>query len=454
MIEVARADLVAQYIGATAIKTTEVFEKALGGVLFIDEAYTLTSQSGGSGPDFGQEAVDTIMKLMEDHRSDIVVIVAGYTDQMAQFLASNPGMASRFTKTIEFPNYTVDELVTIVRGMAAKHYYELDDDVLAALRRYFDKTPRGKTFGNGRVARQLFETMISTQASRLAAADTDSDLSRFAASDVPLADGDDGTDEEQSSLPPSPAAHELARLVGQEQVKDALLARLTGMLALHQRRQPLTGLANLVFDGPEASGRRTVARLFARSLAELGLLKSGVTTELPLSAIPCRFDGQAQIRLRAAVRAAATGALLIDIDPPFLRRSDAEQARVVAAVREVLGAAQDTVLLLTGQHQYISGLLGGRTELAGRFAEHLRFADYPPADLAELVVRWWTERGWQVGDGVAAAIAARPPAGRVREAHDFAATIAARTTSTTVTLSDLDSVPEPVEVRQAVPVPA
>jgi Holliday junction resolvasome RuvABC ATP-dependent DNA helicase subunit len=448
MVEVARADLVAQYIGATAIKTTEVFEKALGGVLFIDEAYTLTSQAGGSGPDFGQEAVDTIMKMMEDHRSDIVVIVAGYTDQMAQFLASNPGMASRFTKTVEFPNYTVDELVTIVRGMAAKHYFELDDDVLDALHRYFDKTPKGKTFGNGRVARQLFESMISTQASRLAASNgADNELSRFAASDVPLADGDDGSDSDEDNLPPGPSARALSTLVGQAAVKEALLARLTGLVALNRRRQPLNGLANLVFDGPAGSGRRAVAGLFARSLAELGLVGSGVVTELPLSALPARFDGQAQARVRAAVADAAGGALLVDIDEAFLARPDLEKNRVVAAVREVLAAHQDLVLLVSGQQPMIGALLGGRTDLAGRFAEHLRFTDYSPVERAELVGLWWARHGLRVGEGVTAALVAGLPAGGVRGAHLLAAAVAASTTSRTVTTADLDGFRSSAEVK-------
>ncbi|MFD4637137.1 right-handed parallel beta-helix repeat-containing protein [Lentzea sp. NPDC058436] len=167
LVEVARADLVAQIIGGTAIKTTEVVTTALGGVLFVDEAYTLTSQSGGSGPDFGQEAVDTLMKLMEDHRDSLVVIVAGYSEQMERFLASNPGMASRFTRTVEFPNYSVDELVTITTGLCHKHQYQLSVDGVAAVREWFEQVPKGGTFGNGRVARQLFESMVSNQASRL-----------------------------------------------------------------------------------------------------------------------------------------------------------------------------------------------------------------------------------------------------------------------------------------------
>ncbi|MFI6022882.1 right-handed parallel beta-helix repeat-containing protein [Streptomyces sp. NPDC051287] len=189
IVEVARADLVAQIIGGTAIKTTEVFNRALGGVLFIDEAYTLTNQSRGTGPDFGQEAVESLMKLMEDHRDEIVVIAAGYSEHMDRFLASNPGMASRFARTVEFPNYSPDELVTIARNLCDKHYYELADDALLALHAYFEDVPKGPTFGNGRVARQVFESMISTQASRLAthAAEHDGELSLLTGADVPRA---------------------------------------------------------------------------------------------------------------------------------------------------------------------------------------------------------------------------------------------------------------------------
>ena len=169
LVEVARADLVAQIIGGTAIKTTEAFKSALGGVLFIDEAYTLSSSRGGTGPDFGREAIDTLVKLMEDHRDDIVVIAAGYSDEMLKFLESNPGLESRFSRTIEFANYTPDELVTIVRDQSRRHDYQLDDDAAQVLLRYFEEIPKDGTFGNGRVARKVFERMADQQASRLAA---------------------------------------------------------------------------------------------------------------------------------------------------------------------------------------------------------------------------------------------------------------------------------------------
>ncbi|MDX8056154.1 right-handed parallel beta-helix repeat-containing protein [Lentzea sp. BCCO 10_0798] len=172
LVEVARADLVAQIIGGTAIKTTEVFTSALGGVLFIDEAYTLSAgQNGGSGPDFGREAIDTLLKLMEDHREDVVVIAAGYSAQMEEFLQANPGLESRFSRTIEFENYSPDELVTIVRLHCRKHDYRLDDAAAETLADYFDRIPKDGTFGNGRTSRKVFEVMADRQATRLAVAD-------------------------------------------------------------------------------------------------------------------------------------------------------------------------------------------------------------------------------------------------------------------------------------------
>ncbi len=284
IVEVARADLVAQIIGGTAIKTTEVFNRALGGVLFIDEAYTLTNQSRGTGPDFGQEAVETLMKMMEDHRDEIVVIAAGYSEHMDRFLASNPGMASRFARTIEFPNYSPEELVTIVRGLCAKHYYELSDDTVDALSRYFETVPKGPTFGNGRVARQVFESMIGAQASRLAIQSPghDSELSLLTAADVtPAPQAPSPAPEPSPPLtarvtppPPAPApetppaapppdARHLAALSGPGPVAEALAARLHTLVKLGQGT---AGLADVVLEGPPGSGRRAVAAAYGRDL--------------------------------------------------------------------------------------------------------------------------------------------------------------------------------------------
>ena len=165
LVEVDRSGLVAGYIGQTALKTQEVIEKALGGVLFIDEAYALTSRGNN---DYGQEAVDTLLKAMEDHRDDLIVIVAGYTELMQEFISSNPGLESRFNRFMYFPDYTVDELVGIFDMRCGKSCYTLSDEAREILPEILkEKSKDVKGFGNGRGVRNLFEHAIANQADRL-----------------------------------------------------------------------------------------------------------------------------------------------------------------------------------------------------------------------------------------------------------------------------------------------
>ncbi|WP_328991044.1 AAA family ATPase [Kribbella sp. NBC_01245] len=166
LIEVDRSELVAGYLGQTAVKTAEVVASAAGGVLFIDEAYSLTAGAGGADQ-YGREAVDTLVKEMEDRRDDLVVIVAGYPEPMADFIAANPGLASRFRTTIEFDDYTDGELIEILVGLARGADYELVPAAVDAFMAMLQHTPRGPSFGNGRFARNTLEAAIGRHAWRL-----------------------------------------------------------------------------------------------------------------------------------------------------------------------------------------------------------------------------------------------------------------------------------------------
>lgn len=171
LVETDRSGLVAGYVGQTAPLVTKVVTGALGGVLLIDEAYGLSR----AGDAFGQEAIDALVKLMEDHRDDLVVIVAGYPEEMAGFIASNPGLTSRFPRTVDFPDYTDDELVAIFGRLCEDNAYRLGSGAEERLRAALAVQPRGRGFGNGRVARNLFEAAVERQASRLVAAQDPSD---------------------------------------------------------------------------------------------------------------------------------------------------------------------------------------------------------------------------------------------------------------------------------------
>ncbi len=194
LVEVDRSGLVAGYVGQTAIKTKKVLDSALGGVLFIDEAYAL---NGRAENDFGQEAIDTILKAMEDHRDDLVVIVAGYDELMDDFVHSNPGLESRFNRFLHFDDYTAGEMMQIFQQQCKKGCYTLDDDARAAVLRYLLKfSADAGAFGNARGVRNLFEKVLVAQANRLAAMESVSrdDLMLITAADVSSAEGTDSSE--------------------------------------------------------------------------------------------------------------------------------------------------------------------------------------------------------------------------------------------------------------------
>ena len=187
LVEVDRSGLVAGYVGQTAIKTSKVLERAKGGVLFIDEAYTLTSKEGN---DFGYEAVDTILKAMEDNREDLVVIVAGYIDRMEGFIDSNPGLQSRFNKYLHFEDYSGEEMTDIFLMQCEKNCYTPDEEAVEAIREYLRMaSEEAGEFGNARGVRNVFEKVLSAQANRLAEMKeiTREELMRIAKEDVQIA---------------------------------------------------------------------------------------------------------------------------------------------------------------------------------------------------------------------------------------------------------------------------
>jgi len=165
LVETDRAGLVAGYMGQTALKTAQVIKKAKGGVLFIDEAYSLSSEDGST--DYGREAIDTLVKGMEDYRDDLVVIVAGYVDEMKNFINMNPGLRSRFSKYIQFDNYTEDEMLDIFQRLCKRMQYILSAEASESALQYFADNQDDSTFGNARGVRNFFDKVVTNQATRI-----------------------------------------------------------------------------------------------------------------------------------------------------------------------------------------------------------------------------------------------------------------------------------------------
>lgn len=415
LVEVARPDLVAAVIGGTALKTTEMFDRARGGVLFIDEAYAL-SKDGGSSNDFGGEAIDTLVKLMEDHRDDVVVIVAGYTNDMRTFMAANPGLSSRFSRTIEFTDYSSAEMVTIVEGLCGANHYSLEFETRAALHNYFTELPRDETFGNGRTARKVFEEMLGRQAYRLGTA-TEVDaltLTRLVPDDLgPLPGSSIGAgvgrvDEERVDQ----LLGTLRELVGLDDVKEEVQG-MVDLLTSARRRQaaglPAPSLSrHLIFAGPPGTGKTTVARLYGSLLTALGVLAQGQVTEVSRADLVGEYVGHTARRTTEAFDRARGGVLFIDEAYTLASGggggNDFGKESVDTLVKLMEDHRDEVVVIAAGYEREMDAFLATNPGLDSRFSHRVRFANYTPDELVTIVNQHATRSGYECTGSTVAAL--------------------------------------------------
>jgi SpoVK/Ycf46/Vps4 family AAA+-type ATPase len=408
LVEVSRAELVGQYVGATAIKTTEAFNEALGGVLFIDEAYTLVGEGRN---DFGREAIDTLVKLMEDHRDDVVVVAAGYTAEMQTFLSTNPGMASRFSRTIEFTNYSVDELVTITGRICENHRYALHPSTRQALAAHYERMPRDATFGNGRTARLVFEEMIERQAFRLASMrdPAESDLTLLLPEDVGDQAGADDT-------PATDREALLARLMGmvglagvKREVKD-IIDLLTTARQREAAGLPVPRLSrHLVFTGSPGTGKTTVARLYAELLHGLGVLPRGRLVEVARADLVGRYVGHTAQLTKEVFQRALGGVLFIDEAytlTPERASNDFGQEAVETLLKLMEDHRDDIVVIVAGYTEEMRRFLASNPGLASRFSREVEFEDYTTDELIAIMSNQAAAGGYECAPDTLAALRA------------------------------------------------
>lgn len=379
LTEVSAKDLVAGYVGQTAIKTGEVIEKALGGVLFIDEAYTLVDKSGQG---FGQEAIDTLLKEMEDKRNDLIVIVAGYDDLMRKFIKSNPGLESRFNRFIHFDDYKPDQMYEIFEGICQKGAYVLTEDAADIVKKYLTTMYNGRdeSFANGRSVRNFFESLITKQAGRIATSGivTKEALSTITKEDIEGCVGK--VEDEECTL--DGVLNDLKELIGLEMVKEEISELL--YIVQNRQRRKAQGLKvpdmshHLVFMGNPGTGKTTVARMVAKIYKCLGLLSKGQMIETDRSGLVAGYVGQTAIKTKEVINSAIGGVLFID--EAYTLASDGAndfgQEAIDTLLKEMEDHRDDLVVIVAGYDEDMEGFISSNPGLESRFNRYIHFEDY------------------------------------------------------------------------------
>ncbi|MDX6739904.1 AAA family ATPase [Actinocorallia sp. A-T 12471] len=410
VVEVHRADLVGEYLGATAIKTNEVVDSALGGVLFVDEAYSLVNAGDGQADRFGNEAVQALLKRAEDDRDNLVIILAGYETEMDGFLDSNPGLASRFGTRVLFPSYEPDELLSICRNHTEARGDRLSADALTQLASCFEEVRRRgiiDQLGNGRFVRSLAEGASRARDLRVvsrSAHPSASELVTVRAEDVRAAY--DELTARYRGYTETPTLEEalgsLDGMIGLEPVKRQV-HQIAAQLQVRRLRaaQGLPAqppMRHFVFTGPPGTGKTSVARVLGRIFAALGLLSRPDVVEVSRADLVGEHLGATALKTGRAIDSALGGVLFVDEAYSLVGAGySGGDAFGQEAVQTLLKRAEDDrdnlVVILAGYETEMERLLASNPGLASRFDTRVPFPSYGPDELLRIAVALAADNG-------------------------------------------------------------
>lgn len=382
-LEVERKDLVGEYIGKTAVKTGEVIERALNGVLFIDEAYSLAVQD--SGNDFGAEAISTLIKAMEDHKSDLVVIFAGYRDEMRRFEKINPGISSRIGYRFDFQDYSGDELVSMFRELVEKAGFHIDADALERVRRVMDDYRRKQNFGNGRFVSRLWQDTLTKHALNYDEKNDEKTIMIISARDIPSI-----ADMNSAAVKKSNHA-DLDSLIGLREVKAQMKTFETWVRFCMDAREeglkiPSVSL-HMVFTGNPGTGKTTVARIIAQKLYDLGVIMENKVVEVDRSKLVSNHVGETAMKTHDVIESAMGGVLFIDEAYMLAEQGTAYNfgAEAVNTLMKVMeDKKEDFVVIFAGYKGEMKEFLEINPGIESRIGYTFHFQDYTGDELLQI----------------------------------------------------------------------